>query len=269
MAKLGGKRSGTVIFDDMAFKLTPSERIIFGIIHRFSGYALGECRLKPAKIAELAGVSRSTVYNVTKHLCELGLVEVIRHQKSSGAFFRALKVVKDNLDDTAKAPAEEIEQREINQMAMPEEVESTGDDEDESTLITVEIQPRAYGKTTVNHLLSFWLQETELPINARVKANRRAAWNLAQKHGLAAVRQMIEVAALARYADYAPHIADFVDLQTKWRQLELWAEKRANAALMKKYEALPIEERVKFREQNPQLASIIDNKRKAIKNVAN
>lgn len=264
MGKLGGKRSGTVIFDDMAFKLTPSERIIFGIIHRFSGYALGECRLKPAKIAELAGVSRSTVYNVTKHLCELGLVEVVKHQKSNGAFFRALKVIKEDLEDTQSSTPEEIEQREINQMAMPEEVEITGTDDEESAVRVVEIEPRSYGKTTINHLFHFWIQETKLPINNRVKANRRAAWNLAQKHGLPLVRQMIEVAAVARYSDYAPHVADFVDLQTKWQQLQLWAEKRANAALLKKYEALSIEDRVKFREENPQLATIIDNKRKAV-----
>lgn len=265
MAKLGGRRSGTVIFDDMAFKLTPSERIIFGIIHRFSGYALGECRLKPAKIAEIAGVSRSTVYNVTKHLCDLGLVEVVKHQKTNGAFFRALKVIKEDLDDTAALPAEDIESREVNQMALPQEVEITGTDEEEAELVhVVDYQARSYGKTTINHLFSFWIQETKLPINSRVKANRRAAWNLAQKHGLALVRQMIEVAALARYSDYAPHVADFVDLQTKWQQLQLWAEKRANAALLKKYEALSIEDRVQFREENPQLATIIDSKRKAV-----
>jgi len=250
MAKLGGKRSGTVIFDDLAFKLTPSERIIFGIIHRFSGYALGECRLKPAKIAELAGVSRSTVYNVTKHLCDLGLIEVVKHQKTNGAFFRALKVLKEGLDDTPAVSAEEIETRELENLDRRNDM---GGDETSQL-----------GNSVVNDLFDFWLKTMGDPISSRVKANRRAAWNLAQKYSTEELEQMIQLARVAFFNDYAPHIADFADLQSKWQQLKLWAEKRANAALLKQYESLSIEDRVKFREDNPTLATIIDNKRKAI-----
>lgn len=75
---------------------------------------------------------------------------------------------------------------------------------------------------------------------------------------------MIQLSRVAFFNDYAPHIADFVDLQSKWKQLELWSEKRAQAALMSKYEAMSIEDRVKFKEENPALAQIIDEKRKAI-----
>lgn len=250
MARLDGRRKGTVIFDDLAFKLTPSERIIFGIIHRFSGYALGECRLKPTKIAEVAGVSRSTVYNVTKRLRELGLIEVVRHQKNSGAFFTAFKVVKDRLDDTPRQSAEEIETQELANL---ERRNDEGGDETSK-----------FGDSVVNDLFDFWLKTMGDPVTTRVKANRRAAWNLSQKHSKEELEQMIGLARLAFFNDFAPHIADFVDLQSKWKQLKLWAEKRANAHLMKHYESLSIEDRVQFREENPQLATIIDNKREAI-----
>ena len=33
---------------------------------------------------------------------------------------------------------------------------------------------------------------------------------------------MIQLSRVAFFNDYAPHIADFVDLQSKWKQLELW-----------------------------------------------
>lgn len=250
MARLDGKRRGTVIFDDFAFKLTPSERIIFGIIHRFSGYALGECRLKPTRIAEVAGVSRSTVYNVTKRLRDLGLIATVRHQKASGAYFTAFKVVKDRLDDTPPQPAEEIETQELANL---ERRNDEGGDETSQ-----------HGNSTVNELFDFWLQTMGDPITSRVKANRRAAWNLAQKHSKEELEQMIQMARLAFFNDFAPRVADFVDLQSKWQQLKVWAEKRANAHLMKHYESLSIEDRVQFREENPQLATIIDNKRKAI-----
>lgn len=244
------KRSGTIIFDDLAFKLTPSERIVFGIVHRFSGYALGECRLKPSKISELAGVSRSTVYNATKRLAALGMIEVVRHQKTSGAFFRALKVVKDTLDDSHKmtgAFIDELEAVEVEASA-PESIEA----------------PAQYGDDTINALFDFWLETVEIPINSRIKANRRAASNLVRKYGEQPVRAAIAMAAVAKFNEFAPSVANFVDLQMKWTQLHLWAEKRAHAALMSKYEAMSIEDRVMFKRRNPKLAKIITAKRRAM-----
>lgn len=247
MARLDGKRSGTVIFDDLAFKLTPSERIIFGIVHRYSSYKLGECRLKPPRIAELAGVSRSTVYNVINHLRELGMITAEKRQKNSGSKFTVLVVVRDNLDDESKQTAEVIETRELENL-------------DQGRID----ETRDHGNATVNDLFAFWLQEVETPLTSRVKANRRAAWNLAGKHTEEELTQMIKLVRVARFNDFAPHVADFVDLQSKWSQLKLWSEKRAQAALMKKYEAMSIENRVKFRDENPQLATIIDQRRKSL-----
>jgi len=236
------RRAGTIIFDDLAFKLTPSERIVFGIIHRFSGYKLGECRLKPNKIAELAGVSRSTVYNATKHLQDLGMVRVIRHQKSSGAFFRALQVIREELSDTMKMTGEEI---------------------DEIELKVIETEPQ-HGDVSLNELMDFWLQEVGIKIDSRVQANRRAAANLVRKHGDYLVRQSIKIAAQARFTEFAPSVASFVDLQAKWTQLHLWAEKRAHTALLEKYESMSIEDRVAFKQANPELAKIITKKREAM-----
>lgn len=246
MARLDGKRSGTVIFDDLAFKLTPSERIVFGIIHRYSGYALGECRLKPTKIAEKAGVSRSTVYNVVKRLRKLEMIEVVRHEKSSGASFTAFRVIKDRLDDQPQQTAEEIETRELENLDQGKQDESH------------------YGSEAVNDLFDFWLQTMGDPITSRLKANRRAAWNLARKHSKETLEQTIKLSRVAFFNDYAPRIADFVDLQSKWDQLRLWAEKRAHAHMLAEYEKMSIEDRLQWREEHPELAEVIDNKREAI-----
>ena len=249
------KRSGTVIFDDLAFKLTPSERIVFGIIHRFSGYKLGECRLKPNRIAELAGVSRSTVYNATSRLITLGMVELVRHQKSSGAYFRALKVVKDRLDDSHRRSGEFIDALEAV------EVES---EQSKAAVTVADPEPQKFGDETVNALFDFWITEVQIPIKSRVRANRRAAWNMLQKHGDQAVRQAIQLAAIAKFNEFAPSVASFVDLQAKWSALHLWAEKRAQADLMAKYEAMSIEDRVRFKQNNPELAKTIAQIRRAM-----
>lgn len=244
------RRAGTIVFDDLAFKLTPSERVVFGIIHRYSGYKLGECRLKPNKIAELAGVSRSTVYNVSKRLTALGLIEVVRHQKQSGAFFRALRVVKDTLDDSHIKSGEFIDELE----AVEVEAEAPATDP-----LRV-----PYGDETINALFDYWLDQVGMKITSRVKANRRAAANLIRQHGESAVRRAIELAGVARFNEFAPSVASIADLQAKWTQLHLWAEKRAHAELMDKYEAMSIEDRVAFKQQNPELAKIITQKRRAM-----
>ena len=165
MAKLGGRRAGTVIFDDLAFKLTPSERIIFGIIHRFSGYALGECRLKPTKIAEIAGVSRSTVYNVTKRLKSLGLIEVVTHQKFRREIQRIQGHQRPRSELTKKMTAEVVETQELANLDQKKDDETS-----------------RLGNDVVNELFDFWLESMGDPITTRVKANRRAAWNLSRKH---------------------------------------------------------------------------------------
>ncbi len=247
------KRFGTVIFDDLAFKLTPSERIVFGIIHRYSGYKLGECRLKPMKIAELAGVSRSTVYNVTKRLAALGMIEVVRHQKQSGAFFRALRVVKDTLEDDHIKSAEFIEELEAMEVQTKSSV----------THVTMAEEPAQYGDEGINDLFNFWLDQVGIPLN-RIRKNRQAAANLIRQHGPAAVRQAIAIAGQARFSQFAPSVSSFIDLQSKWSALHLWAEKRAHEALLDKYEAMSLEDRVTFKQQNPELAKIITAKREAM-----
>jgi DNA-binding MarR family transcriptional regulator len=245
------RRAGTIVFDDLAFKLTPSERIIFGIIHRFSGYKLGECRLKPNKLAEIAGVSRSTVYNATKHLVDLGMVKVIRHQKASGATFRALQVIREELPENIKMTGAEIDQIEQRVIGEPEKP-------------LAPVIQQLFGDENVNALFDFWLAEVKQPITTRVQANRRAAANLYRKHGAEAVQRMVQLAALAQFSEFAPNVADFVDLQSKWQQLNLWSQKRAHAALMEKYEKMSIEDRVAFKQKNPELAEIISKKRKAM-----
>jgi len=245
------RRAGTIIFDDLAFKLTPSERIVFGIIHRFAGYKLGECRLKPNKIAEMAGVSRSTVYNATNHLIRRGMIRIVRHQKSSGAFYRALQVIEDRGDGQPVLTGEKIDELET--------IQATGIDSIYSVKAATE-----YGDESINVLMEFWLNEVGIKITTKVKANRRAAANLLKKHGDLAVHQSIKIAAQAKYSEFAPSVASFVDLQAKWTQLHLWAEKRAHTALLDKFEAMSIEDRVAFKQANPELAKIISKKRESM-----
>lgn len=248
------KRSGTILPDHLAFKLTPSERIVFGVIHRFSNYQLGECRLKPARIAEIAGVSRSTAYSVVKKLIDIDMVQMVVHTKSTGAKFCAFVVTKDDLDDQKSLSGEAIDLVEYEHVSVQRNrvaVKNSADPQDD------------FGDEAVKVLFDYWNAQTQLIISSGRKANRRAAWNMAKKHGIEEVKMMISIAARAKYDDFGPRIADLAGLQSKWNELRLWAERKANEKLMEDFEKLSIEDRAEFKQRNPELAKIIKQKREA------
>ncbi len=61
--------------------LRPTEKLVYIALCRFAYH--GECHPSTAKIAEIAGVSRRTVFRVIKKLCELGLVSKQRRKSKN------------------------------------------------------------------------------------------------------------------------------------------------------------------------------------------
>lgn len=84
----------------------------------------------------------------------------------------------------------------------------------------------SYGKPEINELFEFWAQEVGYNIESRVKQNRAAASNLLKKHGKDKLHQLIRGVALTQSDQYAPHIADFAQLQQKVNDLLVWGRKK-------------------------------------------
>ena len=85
-------------------------------------------------------------------------------------------------------------------------------------------------KATTNSLadevILYWTEKTQLPINNRLSANRKAALSLLSIYGVEKVRQLIDGSTLALNDKYAPTIGDLCQLNDKANQLIAWGRKR-------------------------------------------
>ena len=85
-----------------------------------------------------------------------------------------------------------------------------------------------YGNNEINSLFNKWNEATGYTINSRIKANKRACWNLYLKHGQDGLQKLLNGVAMAHQDRYAPRISDFVDLQAKLNKLLLWGKNKSD-----------------------------------------
>lgn len=83
-----------------------------------------------------------------------------------------------------------------------------------------------YGKPEINELFEYWHEKTGLSITSQVQANRRACSNLFNKHGPDNLKRLIDGVAQAHGDQYAPRIANFIQLQSKSDELILWGKQK-------------------------------------------
>lgn len=83
-------------------------------------------------------------------------------------------------------------------------------------------------KPEINEAFEYWSQTTGLEIVSQVKANRYACNNLLKKHGMEKLRKFIDGVKKAHQDQYAPRIADFIQLQSKLNELLLWGKRQNN-----------------------------------------
>jgi hypothetical protein len=98
-------------------------------------------------------------------------------------------------------------------------------DNTSSTNVLGDEPPKRYGKPEINELFDYWEEMVGHPITSNIKGNRAAASNLLKKHGRDAVRKMIGGVAYSHGEKYAPTIANFSQLQSKWDELIIWGKK--------------------------------------------
>ena len=104
--------------------------------------------------------------------------------------------------------------------------------EDSLSTVAPKTEVVRYGKPEINEVFEIWRRETGLEISSKIQTNRRAASNLLKKFGVKKLTQLIRGVALAQNDQYAPRIANFIDLQAKLDQLLLWGKKRQSKTLI-------------------------------------
>lgn len=80
-------------------------------------------------------------------------------------------------------------------------------------------------KPEINDMFTKWEEITGVAINGQQQANRRACSNLLKKYGHEKLIQLIGGVSKAQGEQYAPQIANFVQLQSKVDSLILWGRK--------------------------------------------
>jgi hypothetical protein len=101
--------------------------------------------------------------------------------------------------------------------------------EKENKNITNVIGKPVYGNPEINELFDYWQEKTGIAISSKTKMNRNAANNLLKKNGIDNTKRLIDGVALARADQYAPRIADFIQLQSKLTELLVWGNKSTKA----------------------------------------
>lgn len=96
----------------------------------------------------------------------------------------------------------------------------------ESISKDIEQAPETFGNSDINELFVEWEKHCGLKITSKVRLNRYACQRLIKSKGMDALRKVIPIVAESQADQYAPTIANFMDLETKWNNLAIWCQKK-------------------------------------------
>lgn len=77
----------------------------------------------------------------------------------------------------------------------------------------------------INEMFRVWEEIIGIPISSHVKQNRNACSNLLKKYGKEKLTQLIAGVAQTHSDQYAPRIANFIQLQSKQDELIIWGRR--------------------------------------------
>lgn len=86
-----------------------------------------------------------------------------------------------------------------------------------------------YGNSEINSLFDYWQELTGNKITAQAQKNRYACKNLITKHGEDILKRMIGGVAYSQGEQFAPRIANFIQLQAKWDELVVWGKQHKSS----------------------------------------
>jgi hypothetical protein len=87
-----------------------------------------------------------------------------------------------------------------------------------------ELATRSYGNPEINEMFSYWEQTIGYRIEGNVAKNRNACSNLLKKHKREGVIRLINGILLTKEDQFAPRIADFIQLQFKYNEFIAWGQ---------------------------------------------
>lgn len=90
---------------------------------------------------------------------------------------------------------------------------------------------KEYGNKDINLLFVKWKEICGFEIKSKVQLNRFACQRLIKSRGLDNVIKALPFVAQSHNDQYAPKIANFMDLEQRWDDMGLWVRKKTATAL--------------------------------------
>jgi hypothetical protein len=212
-------------FDILTDKnLTASEKLVYARICGFKKYFESK-----EVCSEMLGVSKNTVIKAKQKLLKLGYIRELGNT-GRGKIYQSVyddetRVVKSTSQSGKKQPVRVVKSTNIEERESKERVKYNSTNVELAKAKKLDSKKPEYGNNEINSLFNKWNEATGYTINSRIKANKRACWNLYLKHGQDGLEKLLNDVKLAHQDDYSPRISDFVDLQAKLNQLLLWVKK--------------------------------------------
>lgn len=96
-----------------------------------------------------------------------------------------------------------------------------------------ELAKPVYGNPEINEMFEYWQETIGYKLESNITRNRNACNNLIKKHGKDGVMRLVQGVAQAKQDQYAPRIADYSQLQTKYNDLISWGQAKSNGSKAK------------------------------------
>jgi DNA-binding MarR family transcriptional regulator len=184
------------------------------------------------QLAELAGVNKSTLYKAILRLENAGMISRSANARYTvysvsgwGKYQQMSKHSGKHQNTEVKSPSgKHSGKRSVNSGETLGNTLIRIKNKNKNILSKDNMAQAQYGKPEINELFEYWQQRTGIPISSQIQANRNACNNLIKKHTQDGVRKLIDGVAQSQGDQFAPRIADFVQLQAKLSQLLLWGK---------------------------------------------
>lgn len=172
------------------------------------------------QLSEYSGIKPNTCYKTLLRLCNAKMVTLTSNTRYSTISICNWKKYQNPVTLSGN-----------NKVTTKEQQSNTQQDIRHKTLENSTNVLLAYGKPEINEMFDYWQKTTGTPVTAKVKENRNACNNLYKKYGKDRLQLLINGVAQAQNDQYAPRIANFVQLQSKIDELILWGKKNTKPTI--------------------------------------
>lgn len=193
----------------------------------------------PESSAENLGLTVRQVMEARRYLENEGYIVCLRNTGRGKVYSVVLhksgaeRYTKAEGSDTEKCNSSSLEKQGTeNKVENKEKINTMSKLIEGKSLPAVQTSERKeYGNKDINLLFVKWKEICGFEIKSKVQLNRFACQRLIKSRGLDNIIKALPFVAQSHNDQYAPKIANFMDLEQRWDDMGLWVRKKTATAL--------------------------------------